>query len=62
MTIEYIKEIIVKSELQAREEFFRMRLWGVKSDIPIIVASELFNKELSNKIRAGVIPEDIIGL
>lgn len=56
--LEYIKEIIVKSELQAREEFFRMRLWGGKSDIPIIVSPELFDKDLSNKIRAGAVPKE----
>ena len=56
--IKYIKEIIVKSELQAREEFFRMKLWGGKSDIPIIVAPELFESNLSNKLRAGKIPKE----
>lgn len=56
--LEYIKEIIVKNEIQAREEFFRIKLLCGKSDIPIIVAPELFNKDLSNKIRAGAIPEE----
>lgn len=56
--LEYINGIIVKNELQARDEFFRMKLWGGKNDIPIIVAPELFNKDLSNKILAGTIPEE----
>lgn len=56
--IKYIKEIIVKSELQAKEEFFRMKLWGGKTDIPIIVAPELFDSNLSKKLRDGERPKE----
>lgn len=60
--IKYIKEIIVKSELQAKEEFFRMKLWGGKTDILIIVAPELFDSNLSKKLRDGRLKEHYYNL
>lgn len=56
--LEYINGIIVKDEIQAREEFFRMKYWGGKNNIPIIVAPDLFDRDLSNKLRRGNLPKE----
>ena len=35
-----------------------MKLWGGKTDIPIIVAPELFDSNLSKKLRDGERPKE----
>ena len=55
---EYIKEIIVPTEQQAKEESIRMSILGVENPPDIKVCSELFSKNLANQIRKGCIPKE----
>lgn len=57
---EYIKEIIVPTELQAKEEYVRMKILGVKNIPNIKVCPELFKKNLCDSLRKGNIPKEVI--
>lgn len=57
---EYIKEIIVPTDLQAKEEYIRMKILGVKNIPNIKVCPELFKKNLCDSLRKGNIPKEVI--
>ncbi|MGL5652469.1 MAG: DarT ssDNA thymidine ADP-ribosyltransferase family protein [Paraclostridium sp.] len=56
---EFIKEIIVPTNQQAKEESVRMKVLGVKNPPIIKVCPELFDKNLCDKLRSGDIPKEI---
>ncbi|MBE6069356.1 MAG: DUF4433 domain-containing protein [Clostridium lundense] len=53
---EFIQGIIVNNEKQAKEEEVRMMICQVKEKIPIIVAPELFTRDVYKKIELGELP------
>ena len=55
----FIKEIIVPTEQQAKEEAIRMSILGVKNPPLIKICKELFDRDLSDKLRKGIIPKEI---